>query len=87
METGKATAERLAVCSGSNRCRRIGIRVLRESSRRGEIFFTIWDLVCLFLVPVPTHASAHARHVLAFEVSRFSTGNYSDNNQLYPHSI
>ena len=40
------------------------------------------NLVCLFLVPVPARASAgaHARHVLAFVVSRFSASNYSDNN-------
>jgi len=40
-------------------------------------------LVCLFLLPVPARASAHVRHVLAFVVSSFSGGNYSDNNQLY----
>jgi len=36
----------------------------------------------LFLVPVPARASAHARHILAFVVLRFSksAGNYVDNN-------
>ena len=29
------------------------------------------------------HASAHARHVLAFVVSRVSTNNYLHNNELY----
>ena len=38
------------------------------------------DLVCLFLVHVPAHASVHAQHVLAVVVSRVSAGNYLDNN-------
>jgi len=38
------------------------------------------NLVCLFLVPVPARASAHVRHVLVFVVSRFSAGNYLDND-------
>jgi len=49
-----------------------------------DLFFRHFfhNLVCLFLqvVPVPARASAHARHVLAFVVSRFSAGNYLDNN-------
>jgi len=50
-------------------------------------FFEIFlNLVCLFLVPV-TRASAHAWHVFLFVVSRFSAGNYLDNNLLYPHNI
>jgi len=35
---------------------------------------------CLFLYYLPARASAHARHVLAFAVSRFSAGNDLDNN-------
>lgn len=36
------------------------------------------ELVSLFLVPDPARASAHARHVLVFVVSRFSVGNDLD---------
>jgi len=50
-----------------------------------DIFFH--NLVCLFLVPVPACAGAHAWHVLAFLVSSFSAGNYLDNTQLYADNI
>jgi len=45
------------------------------------------NLVCLFFVPVPARASAHAWHGLAFVVSRFSAGNFADNKLLYPDNI
>ena len=38
------------------------------------------NLVGVFLGPVPVRAGVHARHVLAFVVSRFSASNYLDNN-------
>ena len=38
------------------------------------------ELVCLFLVPILVGASAHARHVWMFVVSRISAGNYFDKN-------
>jgi len=40
------------------------------------------NLVCLLLVPVPgsARASTHARHVLAFVLSRVSAGKYLDND-------
>jgi len=50
-----------------------------------DIFFH--NMGCLFRTCCC--ASAHARHVLAFVVSRFSAGNrdYLDNNKLYPDNI
>jgi len=49
--------------------------------------FFFHDLVYLCLEPIQARASAHARQVLVFVVSRLSAGNYSDKNQLYPENI
>ena len=44
------------------------------SFSNSDFFFGEFD--CLFLVPVPARASAHARYVLAYVGSNFPAGKY-----------
>jgi len=61
-------------------------RIIRSTN--WSVFSTFFqNLVGVFLVPVPARTGAHARHVSAFVVSRFSAGNYLTNNWLFPDNI